>query len=146
MSDKEGAEKPAFALLDDSGFPVVRYRVPDPMDIGRDGYDELLADLDILLARDAPFVMITSGQHDREPPDVRKGRAVWFKANQGRFASRCKAFIHVEPDEDELRRMDEKKESLGEALGVPCFLVSSEADAIRRAAASLEERTPVEYR
>lgn len=133
MSDSDTGSEPRFAFLDTSRFPIVRYRIPKAVGHLQAETDPLLKDLDLLLARNLPFILITSGQHDREPADVRKGRAVWFKAHQPRLASLCRVMIHIAPDPEERRRMIEQTQTLSNTLGMPLFVVSDETEADKRA-------------
>ena len=116
-------------LLDDSRFPIVMYRVPAPCAATFESGDGLLADLEALLRRGEPFVMISSGQHDREPPDIRRSRALWFKENVQRFAPLCKAMIHVERDSDERRRMESRLSTVGRGIGTRFMVVADAATA-----------------
>ena len=133
MAREDSPTPSNLKLIDDSCFPIVRYRVPENPDMFDHGEDYLLQDLDSLLARDLPFVMITSGKHDQEADEIRKGRAIWFKANQKRFATLCRALIHLEPDRSEKQRMTADTQNLTAALGIPFTVVSSEAEAEQRA-------------
>lgn len=136
MTDSE-IEPEQCTFLDASRFPIVRYRIPEAVDHLRAETDPLLRDLDLLLACDLPFVLITSGQHDREPADVRKGRAIWFKAHQPRLARLCRVMVHIAPDAEERCRMIAEAGKLRNTLGLPFFVVSSEAEAAKEASAAL---------
>lgn len=133
MSDSDAGAERSFTFLDASRFPVVRYRIPEAVGHLQAETDPLLRDLDLLLARNLPFILITSGQHDREPADVRKGRAVWFKAHQPRLAGLCRVMIHIAPNPEERHRMIEQTQTLSNTLGMPLFVVSDETEADRRA-------------
>ena len=129
MSDNAKRAANPLKLLDDSGFPIVRYRVPEPAsDAFRCG-DDLLADLEALLARDVTFVLISTGQHDREPFPIRQGRAAWFRQNGRRLAQRCKGMIHVEPDPDERRRITAQLSTISGSIGVAFAVVETIAAA-----------------
>ena len=138
MQESDDPAKRRLKLLDDSRFPLVRYRVPEVVDHLRAEADPLIEDFNLLLDAKRSFVLITSGLHDREPIEVRKGRAVWFKANQNRLVDRCKALIHVEPDPDQRHRMLDQTQNLGDALGMPFFMVADEAEALACAGTALE--------
>ena len=133
MSDSDTRAERSFTFLDASRFPIVRYRIPEAVGHLQAETDPLLKDLDLLLSRNLPFILITSGQHDREPADVRKGRAVWFKAHQPRLAGLCRVMIHIAPDPQERRRMIEQTQTLTNTLGMPLFVVSEETEADTRA-------------
>ena len=116
-------------LLDDARFPIVLYRIPEPGGAELQHGDDLLADLDGLLGRGAPFTLISIGQHDREPLPIRRARAAWLRLNRVRFAGRCRGLVHVAPDDDERRRMSEQLSTLGDSLGTPLSVVATLAEA-----------------
>lgn len=129
---------PGAPLIDDSDFPILRYRIPEP-EIWKDtDRDRLLPELEALLAREERFVLITIGLHDREPEEVRKGRAVWFKAHRGHFAEHCLALIHVCTDQDEEAKLRNAHQNLADALGTQVCLARDEADAERQAQSQIE--------
>ena len=135
MSKKPDHAADRLKLLDASRFPIVQYRVPEPDDAAFKDGDYLLADMELLLRRSLPFIIVSFGLHDREPSEIRKGRAIWFKENQGRFAERCRAMIHVEPDDEERRLMAARLSRISKELGT-LFTVASDsaaAEALGRA-------------
>ena len=136
MSKKPDQAADRLKLLDASCFPVVHYRIPEPDgDTFADG-DGLIADMEVLLRRDQPFVIVSSGLHDREPAEIRKGRAIWFKQNGARFAERCRAMIHVEPDEETRRLMAARLAKISDEMGTQ-FTVAGDTTAAEALALAL---------
>ena len=141
MSKKPDQAVDRLKLLDASRFPIVHYTIPEPDgDTFADG-DGLLADMEVLLRRDVRFVIVSFGLHDREPAEIRKGRAIWFKQNGARFAERCKAMIHVEPDEEARRLMAAGLSKISNELGT-LFTVAGDraaAEALARKLLATEQ-------
>ncbi len=134
---KQRTGSSSLKVLDDSEFPVVRYRVPaapESWDALRSGTE---ADIERLLSRSRPFVLISSGEHDREPTEVRKRRSLWLKQNRDRLAEVCRAMIHVEPDPEPRQRMAAQAASVSKALGLPFIVVGTDAIAALHAATRL---------
>ena len=134
MAKKPDQAADRLKLLDASRFPLVRYRIPEPDENAFADGDSLLADMEVLLRRDQPFIVISFGLHDREPAEVRKGRALWFKQNRERFAERCRAMIHVEPDDETRRAMAERLSQIGKEIGTQLTVARdpAAADALAR--------------
>ena len=130
-----------FTLLDDSDFPIVRYTIPDPPEARAGKDDRLLQDMDLLLARNQRFVLVSRGQHDRESVEVRQGRAVWFKENKALFAGRCLALIHIATDAEDLKRLKDQSADLSAALGVPLIVVSDDKEALQLAQSKVSSAT-----
>ncbi len=80
-------------LLDDTRFPLVFAR-----EQGEPGAS-ILAQLEALLDRRAPFVLITDhspSDHDDETAEERREKALFFKKVRDRFKKYCRAMIVVE--------------------------------------------------
>lgn len=129
---------PDLHVFDARTFPLVRYAIPEA--VGTDGEDPMLRDFEALLARAAPFVVITTGEHDREPQPVRAARAAWFKRHRRRAGQWCKAMIHVEPDTVSRTPLLLHQQPISEAMGVPFHVVADlfEAEAMAHATLGTE--------
>lgn len=80
-------------LLDDTRFPLVFAR--------EEGHSpaSILAELEGLLDRQAPFVLITDhapDDHHAETAEERKEKALFFKRTKDRFRKYCRAMIVIE--------------------------------------------------
>lgn len=88
-------ERKQFMFHDVSDFPVVRLS-------GRglpDGHGtQWAAEMDSLLAKKQPFVLIFLDTLEKEEHDDKKVRAVWIKRNKKDLAALCRGFISIEPD------------------------------------------------
>ena len=136
MSKKPDQTIDRLQLLDASRFPIVHYNIPEPDGDTFAHGDGLLADLEVLLRRDLPFIIVSFGLHDREPAEIRRGRAIWFKQNRARFAEHCRAMIHVEPDEEARRVMASRLSKISNELGTQ-FTVAGDAAAAEALAEAL---------
>lgn len=139
MSKKPDQTGDRLKILDASRFPVVHYHIPEPDGATFADGDDLLADMDVLLRRDQPFIIVSFGLHDREPAEIRKGRAIWFKQNRARFAERCKAMIHVEPDGEARRLMAALLSKISDEMGTQ-FAVTGDTAAAEALARMLLTR------
>ncbi|MEM0943034.1 MAG: nuclear transport factor 2 family protein [Pseudomonadota bacterium] len=146
MQGDQTQPPPSLHAFDARDFPLVRYAIPETLSSG--GEDPMLRDFELLLSRGAPFVIISTGEHDREPQPVRAARATWFKRNRSRTGQWCKAMIHIEPEDGRRAPLLLHQQPVGEAMGVAFHVVADpgEAEAIARTAlgADLAQPTPLE--
>jgi hypothetical protein len=115
-----------FELHDVSGFPIVRSRA----NTARPGYaPQWEGEMEALLARAEPFVIIFEGDRPEEAQEDRKHRGIWLKKNKLRLSAVCKALISIE--ENDLKRMAVKAQSAmaERAFGIPMMVVASPAEA-----------------
>jgi hypothetical protein len=116
----------AFVVLDVSRFPVIVL----PTDHVQAGYaEQWIAEMEILMAEDEPFVILVSGERTPEPHEDQKARGLWFKTNRTRLSQLCRGFVTVE--EDEAQRCTRRKQAanLQAAFGFPMVVAASAEDA-----------------
>ncbi|TWT14868.1 hypothetical protein [Reyranella sp. CPCC 100927] len=83
-----------FELHDISDFPIVRISVNGlPAGYTRTWVPEM----DALVQRGDPFVLVLVDGHGEDSPQDRKSKAQWIKVNKGAFAASCRGFVSVEP-------------------------------------------------
>lgn len=84
-----------FQFHDTSDYPIVCLS-------GRglpDGHGpQWAAEMDALIARRRPFVLIFLDTLENEAHEDKKVRTVWIKKNRKDLASLCRGFISIEPD------------------------------------------------
>jgi len=84
-----------FQFHDTSDYPIVRLS-------GRglpDGHGpQWAAEMDALIARKRPFVLIFLDTLENEAHEDKKVRTVWIKKNRKDLASLCRGFVSIEPD------------------------------------------------
>lgn len=123
-----------FLVHDISHFPVVWSRnaaiVP--------GYaPQWVREMNRLLARGLPFVIIfDEGMADEDHED-RKVRAVWLKENKSLLASLCRSVIAIEPNAIKRAALTAQALIASKAFGVAMDVVPSRQDAEAAARASL---------
>lgn len=84
-----------FKLHDISDFPIVRIRVNGlPAGYTRTWTPEM----DALVQRGDPFVLVLVDGHGEDSPQDRKSKAQWIKVNKEAFAASCRGFVSVEPN------------------------------------------------
>lgn len=123
-----------FELHDASGFPIVRSRA----NTARPGYAQQWEDeMEALLARAEPFVIIFEGERPEEAHEDRKHRGIWLKKNKLRLGAVCKALISIE--ESDLKRIAMKAQSAmaEKAFGIPMIVVGSIQEAENAARRSI---------
>jgi hypothetical protein len=115
-----------FEFHDVSGFPIVRSRA----NIARPGYAQQWEDeMEALLARAEPFVIIFEGERPDEAQEDRKHRGIWLKQNKLRLGTVCKALITIE--KNDLRRFAPNAQSAmsEKAFGIPMIIVADQSEA-----------------
>jgi hypothetical protein len=104
-----------FSLFDCRDFPVVRF-IGTP----EEGYAaSWCAEMDRLLARESPFVLIYPPRRDEEAHADRVSRGQWLKRNKAALAARCLALIVIEPDARRRAEMEAIFPNLVKAFGAP---------------------------
>lgn len=86
-------------LLDDSRFPLVFLRTHDDETSSVDEVLERNRQLEGLLDKQRPFVLIadhSEHDHDNETPEQRKEKALFFKRIKGRMREYCLGLIVIE--------------------------------------------------
>ncbi|MTJ82823.1 MAG: hypothetical protein F8N37_17685 [Telmatospirillum sp.] len=123
-----------FEVHDISGFPVVRTRP----DAARPGYAaQWEIEMDALVARGVPFVIVFDGPRPEETHEDRKRRGLWLKHNRQRLGALCRALISVEPDPMQRTALDARSAMAEKAFGIPSRVVASATEAGDAARAAL---------
>ncbi|MGQ3672215.1 hypothetical protein ACT6QG_07460 [Xanthobacter sp. TB0136] len=105
-----------FRLHDISDFPLVRFDATAMYE----GYGAVwCTEMEALIARDAPFVLVYRATEDEETHEDRKTRGIWMKANKNALAEKCRAFIIIEPDAGRRAEMEAMFPNLVRAFGTP---------------------------
>lgn len=120
----------SFSLFDLRDFPVVRF-----IGVPVEGYAaSWCAEMDQLLARDSPFVLIYPPRHQEEAHADRVVRGQWLKHNRAALATRCRALIVIEPDAARRAELEAAFPNLVRAFGVPqvARATAAEAEALAR--------------
>ncbi len=126
----------SFTVHDVSAFPVVR-----PRNAGMtEGYaPQWVSEMEALLARGEPYVLVLEGVRVDEAHEDRKQRGLWLKKNKQALRKVCKALISVEPDA--LKRAAFRLQAAGavRAFGIPMDVVASAAEAMACVRRRLED-------
>lgn len=86
-------------VLDDTRFPLVLLRAHEESDSSIDEQLERNSQLEALLDKQAPFVLIadhSAYDHDDETSEERKAKALFFKRIKGRMKKYCLGLIVIE--------------------------------------------------
>jgi NADPH-dependent ferric siderophore reductase len=126
----------AFLIHDIAAFPFVWLR-HDAMHARNPAQWQI--EMDDLLERGEPFVIIfEAGEHDETHED-RKTRALWLKRNKQALVGVCLAVIAIEPD-TVIRVLREAQSVMAaKAFGIAAKVVACEADALLVARKLLEQ-------
>ena len=119
-------EAKSFVLHDVSAFPVVRF------DTSRatPGYaTQWIAELEALLARGEPFVLVADGGVRDDGAD-RKARMLFLKARRADLARVCRAIVGVEPNALVRAARSAQAVVLAKAFGLEMVFAASEAEAL----------------
>ena len=117
-----------FTVHDVRDFPVVRMRRVWP------GYaSQWEIEMNALIAKAAPFVVIFDDQSPAEVHEDRKSRGVWLKNNKGILGKVCKAVIAIETDPITRAAMQAQALAAGKAFGVAMVIASSVREAEEKA-------------
>lgn len=124
-------------LLDLSRDPIVSLTAAPPGTAGR--VDNYHAALEWLIARNTPFVLITSASDsDAETKDERKARAEWFKTNLAALAGVCKGFVYIEKNTIKRLMWEARARVMAAAFPVPMRIVSDKEEALDVSQAMIE--------
>ncbi|MBM7046718.1 MULTISPECIES: hypothetical protein [Rhizobium] len=124
-----------FNIHDVTAFPIVRQR-PEALVPGYAAQWE--RELERLLGRATPFVVILSGGLPEETHEDRRSRGIWLKRNKALLALGCKAVIGIEPNV--VRRAALKAQALlaAKAFGTSMDVVGSDEEAVALAQTILD--------
>lgn len=115
-----------YRLHDTTDFPVVRLS-------GRGlpaGYGpQWAAEMDALVARGTPFVLVFLDTVENEAHDDRKRRTVWLKKNRKALAATCRGMVSIEPNAATRMAKRAQGAALAVALGVRLKLAADRAEA-----------------
>ena len=113
-------------IHDTSDFPIVRFL----SGMAHAGYgDAWCAEMDALLDRNMPFVLIYLAAEREEGHEDRKKRGAWLKANKDTLAGKCLALIIVEPDATKRAELEAMFPNLVRAFGTPQAARATHAEA-----------------
>lgn len=113
-------------IHDTSDFPIVRFL----SDKSHEGYgDAWCAEMDALVGRNEPFVLIYLAAEREEGHEDRKKRGAWLKANKDVLAGKCLALIIVEPDAEKRAALEAMFPNLVRAFGTPQAARATQAEA-----------------
>jgi hypothetical protein len=123
-------------ILDLQDFPMVGF---DPTAQPAGYGPRWAAEMDRLLARGLPFVLIVTGSGPEAHTD-RATRSRWLRANKQQLAAHCRGILLIEPDAGLRAERQRPAEAAGKAFGVAMGVVESLTAAQRLA----EERLAAE--
>jgi len=112
-----------FIVHDIAGFPLVWSR----RDAVRPGYaPQWEREMDALLRREAPFVIIMQDRQPEEEHADRKARGLWLKRNKDLLGVYCKTVIVIEPDALRRVALNAQTALAVKAFGMPMSVAPSE--------------------
>ena len=128
-------EETLFTVHDVTAFPIIRQR-PEALVPGYAAQWE--RELERLLGRATPFVVILGGGLPEETHEDRKSRGIWLKRNKALLALGCKAVIGIEPNI--VMRAALKAQALlaAKAFGTPIDVAGSDEEAVALAQTILD--------
>ena len=116
----------SFRIHDIATFPVVRLSSPiSPSG----GAFQWCGEMDRILGRRQPFVLIYPSPDDSETAEDRAARGAWLKRQRVTMAAHCLALVIVEPDQGRRERLEEMFPKLQRAFGTPQFATASHDEA-----------------
>jgi hypothetical protein len=86
-------------------------------------------EMDALMARAEPFVIIFEEGQPEEVHEDRKTRGLWLKRNKLALAGRCKAVLAIEPDAIKRTALKLQSALVAKAFGVTMDIAASAEDA-----------------
>ncbi|TWB51001.1 hypothetical protein [Nitrospirillum viridazoti] len=123
-----------FEIHDLSRFPVVTTRPGTT----RPGYAvQWEREMDALLERGLPFVIIMRDPPEGEAHEDRRLRGLWLKRNRDVLAALCRAVIAVEPNAARRAAFKAQAVIAVKAFGVAMEVAATEDEAANLAAAAL---------
>ncbi|WP_117190102.1 hypothetical protein [Rhizobium terrae] len=129
-------------LLDDSRFPLVFLRGHEEPDSSIDEQLERNTQLESLLDRQMPFVLIadhSAHDHDDETPEERKAKALFFKRIKDRMRKYCLGLIVIEGRSPVNAAARIAAAGASKALGFSVQFVADEESAAAKGAVLLEK-------
>ncbi|WP_296223994.1 hypothetical protein [Ralstonia sp. UBA689] len=126
-----------FRIYDVSAWPIVMLR----SGAQAPGYAaQWVREMNALLARNEPFVMLHGVQGEDEAHEDRRVRAVWLRENKSALAAQCRVLVHVEPDPERRRAVRAQAAIAVQAFKVPMEVVASFEEALAAAQRALAGR------
>jgi hypothetical protein len=89
-------------MIDDSRFPIVFASLDERTKAGAASWSDAM---DTLLARQEPFVLISSGSNQGEDPKDAMDRLAWYKARDADLTRWCRSMILIQPDHAERAKL-----------------------------------------
>lgn len=124
-----------FRIYDMSAWPIVMLR----SGAQAPGYALQWAhEMDALLARKRPFVMLHGVQGESEAHEDRRVRAIWLKENKAALIEHCRALVHVEPNPARRLAIRAEVAIAVQAFKVPMEIVASFEEALAVARRALD--------
>lgn len=120
-------------LIDVSRFPLVFIKEPEASQAD----EPLDLKLGELLDRGERFVLLTDhlpGDHEDEPAEQRKAKALFFKQNRQRFRQLCQGLILITDGRTVPAPVRLAAQAAGKALGLSMAFVITEQEALDEAA------------
>jgi len=111
-----------FTIHDASDFPIVLAR-PEAVTPGYAAHWE--NEMEALLTRQKPFVVIFPASRTEETTEDRKRRGLWLKANKDRLGRLCLSLITVERDRLKRAELKTQASMATKAFGIPVAIVAS---------------------
>ena len=122
-----------YAMLDMSGFPIVRL---DESKVQPGAVDAMIEDFDMLLAGGTPFILMMEGVHDDDAErdhEEQKKQTRWLRKNRHRFAGTCLGILAVEPNPVKRQLRQATAGAMKLALGIPIIIAADVYDADKNA-------------
>ena len=123
-------EETLFTVHDVTAFPIIRQR-PEALVPGYAAQWE--RELERLLGRATPFVVILGGGLPEETHEDRKSRGIWLKRNKALLALGCKAVIGIR-----CARLKAQALLAAKAFGTLIDVVGSDEEAVALAQTILD--------
>ncbi len=109
-----------------SNFPIVTFRNAAI----RPGYAARWArEMEALMARGEPFVIVFLPNRPEEDQEDRKLRAVWLKTHKHELSEVCRALITVEPDAIQRAEAAKEAQAMQKAFGLLLVSVATQEEA-----------------
>jgi hypothetical protein len=115
----------SFVLHDVSEFPIVRFDTSR----ARPGYaPRWIAEMEAVLARGEPFVLVAGGVVEDGPGD-RKARSLFLKSHRAELARWCRAIVGIEPNPIARAARKAQAAVLARAFGIEMTFVATAEEA-----------------
>lgn len=131
-------------MLNCDEFPLVYVEDHDhaPQPPGEPSWKD---ELEALLGRSRPFVLIFAAPHEddhEESQEDRRERAIWFKQNRARMMALCAGAMVIEKNGPTPMPIRLAAQGFGKALGIEFGFVGDDRAAREAAAALLARKSP----